>query len=205
MTSTPTTTDLDTELSAVNTILGSIGQSPLTTLNFQNPEVSFIYNLLTEANVDIQSEGWAFNKEEHITVSPDANGFINIPSDVLQYDMHDGVQDKSQRVVRRNGRLYDKVDHTDVFTKDMKVDAIYLYKFEDIPQPFKRLIVYTAASRAATQLVSNPQLVQMLQSKLAYARAVCMEYECNQGDHSYFNVPDDSSYNTFQPFHALRR
>ena len=61
---TPNTTDLDTELSAVNSILGSIGQSPITTLNFSNPEISYIYNLLKEANTDVQSEGWSFNKEE---------------------------------------------------------------------------------------------------------------------------------------------
>ena len=60
---TPNTTDLDTELSAVNSILGSIGQSPITTLNFNNPEISYIYNLLKEANTDVQSEGWSFNKE----------------------------------------------------------------------------------------------------------------------------------------------
>ena len=41
-----TTIDIDTELSAVNNILGAIGQSPITTLNFDNPEISFIYNLL---------------------------------------------------------------------------------------------------------------------------------------------------------------
>jgi len=39
-----TTIDIDTELSAVNSILGAIGQAPLTTLNFDNPEVSLIYN-----------------------------------------------------------------------------------------------------------------------------------------------------------------
>ena len=59
-----TTIDLDTELSAVNSILGAIGQSPLTalTLNadgvFDNPEVAIIYNLLRDANVDTQAEGW---------------------------------------------------------------------------------------------------------------------------------------------------
>ena len=45
MTSTPTTVDLDTELSAVNTILGSIGQAPISTLDYDNPEVAFIYNI----------------------------------------------------------------------------------------------------------------------------------------------------------------
>ena len=35
-----TTIEPDTELSAVNSILGSIGQAPLTTLNYNNPETS---------------------------------------------------------------------------------------------------------------------------------------------------------------------
>ena len=63
---TTTTTTLDTELSAVNSILGSIGQSPISQLDFTNPEVSFVYNLLKESNQDVQSEGWIFNKEYHI-------------------------------------------------------------------------------------------------------------------------------------------
>ena len=51
MTSTPTTVDLDTELSAVNAILGSIGQAPVASLGtasgsnspamFDNPEIAF--------------------------------------------------------------------------------------------------------------------------------------------------------------------
>ena len=41
-----TTIDTETELSAVNAILGAIVQSPVTSLVFTNPEISFIYNLL---------------------------------------------------------------------------------------------------------------------------------------------------------------
>ena len=66
MTSTPSTIDIDTELSAVNAILGSIGQSPVASLDYTNPEISFIYNILTECNQDVQSEGWMFNIEYHI-------------------------------------------------------------------------------------------------------------------------------------------
>ena len=43
---TSSTIQPDTELSAVNSILGSIGQYPLTTLNFNNPETAFVYNIL---------------------------------------------------------------------------------------------------------------------------------------------------------------
>ena len=87
---TTTTTTLDTELSAVNSILGSIGQAPISQLDFTNPEVSFVYNLLKESNQDVQSEGWIFNKEYHIknTSKSSDNKFI-IPSDVMRIDMSD--------------------------------------------------------------------------------------------------------------------
>ena len=86
-----TTIDIDTELSAVNNILGAIGQSPLTTLNFDNPEISFIYNLLRDANVDTQAEGWHFNTEKHVSYAPDSvTGKIAIANDVLQLDVSEG-------------------------------------------------------------------------------------------------------------------
>ena len=49
-----TTIDTETELSAVNSILGAIGQSPVTSIEFTNPEIGFVYNLLRDANVDVQ-------------------------------------------------------------------------------------------------------------------------------------------------------
>jgi len=277
---TPTTIDTDTELSAVNSILGAIGQSPVTTLGitteitgevkytgdgsdttfsvvdltrttdselkikldgvlttawtisgdtvtfttapedkvairiyrekevyntYANPEVSYIYNLLTEVNKDVQNEGWLFNIEKHVQKTPDIDGYIDIPANVLRYDLHDNLTHKTQDLVRRNGRLYDTVDHTDVFTSDVYLDIVYLWPYEDIPSAFKRYIIYRASVRAATQLVSNPQLVQLLQAQEAYARASCMEYECQQGDHSFFGLPHESVYKSYQPYTVLRR
>ena len=62
-----------------------------------------------------------------------------------------------------------------------------------------------ASGRAATQLVGNPQLVQLLATRESYARAACMEYECNQGNHSMFGFEDDTVYQTYQPHRNLRR
>ena len=53
---TPTTVDTDTELSAVNSILGAIGQSPVTTLNYENPEIGFIYDIFLHNGGSISSE-----------------------------------------------------------------------------------------------------------------------------------------------------
>ena len=200
-----TTIDLDTELSAVNSILGAIGQSPLTTLNFDNPEVAIIYYLLRDANVDTQAEGWHFNTEKHVKFSINTDGKIVIGNDILSMDLHDNYTKRTKNLVRRNGFIYDKTDHTDVFTEDQDLDIVRLYEIEDLPIVFRRYIVYRASRVAATKLVANPQLVKLLAQQEALARAALMEYDCNQGDHSMFGFDEGSTYQTYQPFRNLRR
>jgi hypothetical protein len=200
-----TTIDLDTELSAVNSILGAIGQSPLTTLNFDNPEVAMIYNLLRDANVDTQAEGWHYNTEKHVKFPINTDGKIIIGNDILSMDLHNNYTKRSSDLVRRNGFIYDKMKHTDVFTQDLELDVVRLYQFEDLPIPFKRYITYRASRVAATKLVANPQLAKLLAQQEALARAALMEYECNQGDHSMFGFEEGSTYQTYQPWTNLRR
>ncbi len=199
------TTDTDTELSAVNSILGSIGQSPVTSLNFTNPEVSFIYNILTEINKDVQNEGWHFNTEYHVEVTPDGNKNITLPTKTLRYTLHDGDIDKNKDIVVRDGKLYDLANHTNEFDGGLFLDIVTLYKFDDLPNTFQRYITYRAAVRAAAQLVSNPQLVQLLGQDEAKSRAACMEYECDMGNPSYFGVPHGSAYRSYKPYVSLRR
>ncbi|BCV05271.1 MAG: hypothetical protein CM15mV102_070 [uncultured marine virus] len=70
---------------------------------------------------------------------------------------------------------------------------------------FRRYITYRASRAAATQLVANPQFVKLLTQQEGLARAALMEYECNQGDHSMFGFPEDTAYQTYQPWRNLRR
>ena len=219
-----TTIDTDTELSAVNSILGAIGQAPITALgnvsttvttdangvqtttsSFDNPEVSLIFNLLRDANVDTQAEGWHFNTEYHVKFTPDANKKIAIGDDILSMDLHDNQARRHHDLIRRNGFLYDKIDHTDEFDGDVDLDIVKLYHFEDLPIPFRRFIVYRASRVAATQLVANAGLVKLLGIQEQQARAALQEYECNQADYSMMGFPEGTAYQTYQPFRNLRR
>tara|TARA_B100001564_G_scaffold286866_1_gene250075 strand:+ start:103 stop:723 length:621 start_codon:yes stop_codon:yes gene_type:complete len=203
-----TTIDLDTELSAVNSILGAIGQAPVTSLVFDNPEISFIYNLLRDANVDTQAEGWHFNTELHVKYTPDSvTGKIAIANDVLQLDVSNGWSRRNYDVVRRSGYLYDKIDHTDDFSSidSIDLDVVKLQNYEDLPIIFRRYITYRASRMAATQLVANPNLVKLIAQQEALSRAALMEYECNQGNHSMFGFPENTAYQTYQPWKNLRR
>ena len=203
-----TTIDLDTELSAVNSILGAIGQAPVTSLVYDNPEISFIINLLRDANVDPQAEGWHLNTERHVKYTPDSvTGKIAIANDVLQLDVSEGWSRRTYDVVKRSGYLYDKIDHTDDFSTidSIDLDVVKMYNYEDLPTVFKRYITYRASRQAATQLVANPNLVKLITQQESLARAAIMEYECNQGNHSMFGFPENTAYQTYQPWKNLRR
>ena len=58
----PTTNATD-ELPAVNQILASVGQAPVTTLDQTNPDVAIVYDTLLQVSKEVQAEGWTFNKE----------------------------------------------------------------------------------------------------------------------------------------------
>ena len=209
---TTTTVTIDTELSAVNAILGSIGQSPISGLDFNNPEISFIYNILKEVNQDVQNEGWTFNLEYHIKETVNANdNKIIIEDDVIRIDNTD-EWDRTRDFVRRKDsdglwKLYDRVNHTFEYPDDdyFYVNKVRRLNFEDIPAPFQRYIIYKACGRAAVQLVSNANLQKMLATYESQARAACLEYECHQGAHNFMGWPDESAYQPYKPYNMLRR
>tara|TARA_B000000609_G_scaffold31799_1_gene21905 strand:+ start:142 stop:759 length:618 start_codon:yes stop_codon:yes gene_type:complete len=198
----------DTELSAVNSILGSIGQSPITSLSgtaLQNPEISFIKNLLDQVNRDVQTSGWHFNTQHRVKQSPDAQGNYVVPQNSILYDISDGQIDRDTDVTKINGKLYDLVHQTDVFTKDYYFDIITLYNFEDVPPAIQRYIIARASMRAATQLVSNADLVKLLQLEEEQAKANALNYETEQGDYNFMGWPAESKYRAYQPYKALIR
>ena len=198
----------DTELSAVNSILGSIGQSPVTNTTgdaLLNPEIQFIVNLLNEVNKDVQSTGWTFNSEYRVKKSPDGNGNYVVPTNAILFDISDGQIDRETNVVRRDGKLYDTIHQTNVFTQDFYFDIITLYAFTDVPPAIQRYIIARASMRAATQLVSNGDLVKLLQVEEQQARANALEYETEQGDHNFMGFPQESKYRAYQPYKSLFR
>jgi hypothetical protein len=208
-----TTTASDTELSAVNSILGSIGQSPITTLTNPNPEIQLIQNILNESNKDIQSEGWHFNNEEGKDVQPTALGTtpetyaFNVPTDALRYDLHMGQVDRSMDLVVRDGKLYDTVTHTSSFDSNahLLLDITTFIEFAKVPPPIQRYIVASAAVRAAAQLVSNTELVKLLNINKEKTKATALEFDCQTGDHSFFGLGHNQSYRAYQPYNALAR
>ena len=137
------------------------------------------------------------------------------PENILRWDVSAGQVYRTSDVVRRTdpsdgkSKLYDKKEHTFNFTKRQPIyfDVVWLWEWTDLPQAFKRWITLSASVRAATQLVSNQELVQMLMMQETKAQTACQEYETDQGDYSFFgwNPNDNVVYNSYQPYRTLMR
>ena len=204
------TTNATQELPAVNEILASVGQAPVTTLDQTNPDVAIAYDTLLNVSREVQSEGWTFNTEEFYKLTPDTNGEIVIANNILQIDLHD-EKDSQYESIRRNGKLYEKINHTYDWTTltgwdKVACDIVWLFDWVDLPRPIQDYIVAKAAAIVSSRIVGDGQQYQILQQKEQWNRAQAMEYECNQGDYTFFgHKRGEKVYDSYKPYQALYR
>ena len=204
------TTNAAEELPAVNEILASVGQAPVTTLDQTNPDVAIAYDTLLNVSREVQAAGWTFNTEEYYPMTPDNNGEIVIANNILQIDLHD-EKDNQYEAVRRDGKLYEKINHTYDWTtltnwEKVACDIVWLFDWVDLPRPVQDYIVARAAAIVSSRIVGDPQQYQILQQKEVYNRAQALEYECNQGDYTIFgHQRGKKPYNSYKPYQALYR
>ena len=204
---------VSTELDAVNSILMSVGETPVNTLTVQSPEVAIAQKTLRQVCREIQAEGWSYNTENSYPIDLDTNNQCIIPNNVLQIDLNIFEHGKDYDVVRRsdNGvmKIYDKKNHTFTFENCDKLyfDMIWMLDFEDLPQPFKDYVAQKASRVASNRMVNNPQSAKLMEADEGVMRALALEYETRQADHNIFNdfQYQQDANTVYRPFKVLRR
>jgi hypothetical protein len=173
-----------------------------------NPDVAIALNTLREVSREVQAEGWSYNTEFDYKITPDSNDEINIPGDVLQMDLNQGYPENIEKdAVFRGGKLYDKKKHSYKWTAEtVYVDIVWYFDWESIPAPIQAHIVARAAAIVSSRIIGDSNQYQILQQKEAVTRSQALEYECNQGDYSFFGSPSHGNfYRPYKPFHTLQR
>ena len=203
------TTGSQTELNAINQILMSVGQAPVTTLERTNPDVAICWDTLIEVSREVQSEGWTFNREYDYPMTPNQDNEILYPANALQVDISTNPaywNGRKYDTVKRGDKLYDRRGHSYKWTETIYCDIKWLFPWQDLPVPIQDYIVCKASAIASSRIVGDPAQYQILQQKEAYTRAMAIEYEANQGDFSFFGFPrNGTNYNSYQPYQALNR
>lgn len=116
------------ELDVINDMLGTMGETPLNSLEEDHPYVASGLRILTQMSKREQMKGWWYNREV-ITLSPDVSKFLYLPNDVLSVDPEYALNNYAQR----GRRLYDLSKSRFEFDGDVKVKVIRELKFTDLP------------------------------------------------------------------------
>ena len=170
-----------TELEAINTMLSTIGESPVNAVeDTGNVDVVIARQILQTASREVQARGWHFNTEKNYTITPDSEGYLVLPNTVLKVDTV--YPDSSKDVVVRGSRLYDREKHTYVFTDAVKVDMTILLTFDELPAVARNYVTIRASRIFQERVVGSDTLHAFNSQDEARAMVSLMEYEADTAD-----------------------
>ena len=177
---------LTSQLESVNVMLGHIGESPINTLTGSLPiSATTALSALNEVSKEVQSEGWHFNSEKNVTLSP-VGGGITVPSDAVQVD----TDDKSLDIIQRGSVLFDRTNNTTTFTKSIKVSLLRLLDWDSLPEEARRYITLRASRIFQGRTVGSRELEALIARDEYQARARLEESDYGSSDRTIFDNYD---------------
>ena len=199
---------MTTQLQAINQMLTGIGQAPVVSLDIANPEIATALSILDSVNREVQGEGWNFNTEINYQFTPDIDGTITIPENVLQISDNKNSNVQQYQTVLRNGKLYDKISHS--FTtwnvSPVLCDVVWLFGFEDLAQVFQDYITQRATRVFAGSVVGSKEMFQFNQQDEGMLRANCIAYDTDTSAVNIFGVETGQNfYISYTPFRTIAR
>lgn len=199
---------MTTKLEAINQMLTGIGQAPVVSLDSTNPEITSAQFLLDTTNREVQGEGWHFNTEINYPFTPDVDGYIFVPPNVLQLSDNKTSNVQTYQTVVRDGKLYDKVSHSFIFSAGEPVlcDVVWLFEFEDLPQVFQDYITQRAARVFAGRFVGSENMVKFNAQDEGILRANCISYDTDTSQANIFGLENGQNfYVSYTPFNTIAR
>lgn len=179
---------LTSKLEAVNSMLGHIGESPVNSISDTSAlpvSAATAISVLDEISRAVQAEGWHFNTELKVTLSPAGDGTITLSEDILEVDTTSNPD-----IAQRGLSLFDRSTNTSVFTSDIEVDLTRLLDWTSLPEAARRYITLRASRVFQGRLVGSRELEALIARDEYNARADLMDAESNTSDRSIFDSYD---------------
>ena len=196
-----------TELEAINIMLAAIGEAPVNTLPGALPvDVKIAQSTLVEINKSVQAEGWSFNTEIDVTLTPNTSKEIVLPVNVLRVDANIH-QHPDIDPIQRGLKLYDRLKNTFEFDEDLICTVVYFRDFDEIPEQARSYINIRAARIFVDRLVSDQGLRTYTKEDEIRARVTLTETDLANGDHNMLRGDPSLTtvFGTYSPANGLIR
>ena len=190
-----TTQTRTSELEAVNTILSTIGESPLNTLSGSLPvDGTIAKNVLSEVSREVQSQGWHFNTHYKVTLTRDTDNKIPLATNIVRVEIDPRKYSKvSYDIVQRNNELYNLAKNEETFdTNFTDATVVYLLPFDEIPEQAKRYITIRSARIFHDRTLGANTIHKFSQEDEAKSLSILKQAESHTGDYSIFDTPEQA-------------
>ena len=180
---------LTTKLEAVNIMISVIGESPVNTLSGTSVPVTVTQavHALEETSKALQSEGWHFNTEYDYPLVPDSvTSRITRPVNTLKVDLDPEIYTDSDPV-QRGLKLYDRKNHRDTWTKDLKAIITFELDFEELPEQFRHYIAVKSARIFAARFLGSREIEGFALRDEIEAKARAIESDSENADRTIFD------------------
>lgn len=170
-------------------MISVIGESPVNTLSGTSVPVTVTQaaHVLDETSKAVQSEGWHYNTEYDYPLVPDSvTSKITLPVNTLKVDLDPEIYTDSDPV-QRGLKLYDRKNHRDTWTKDLKAIITFELEFEELPEQFRHYIAVKSARIFAARFLGSREIEGFALRDEIEAKARAIESDSENADRTIFD------------------
>lgn len=174
---------LTTKLNAVNTLLQSISQAPVDTVDPTiSPDVAAAVQTLDELDRRIQTKGWHWNREDDWELAPNEEGEIPLPSNYLWIGNAYWTEGGSKaRVTERARKLYNRETRSFTFDGSVSLDMVLKLDWEDMPE-YARQAILVAAEEVFQVRLQGTSIIERVAEKAIQGAYTTLEQREDEGD-----------------------
>lgn len=128
-----------TKLEAVNILLTSIGEDPVSALGTGIDDQTVAEAVLDEVLRRTLVRGWSWNTEVNYTLPKEVDDTVTVPANFLSIDFN------NRSYVQRGDKVYDKVNHTYNFESNLTGLTVILgLDWDETPEACRQYVLYSA-------------------------------------------------------------
>ena len=176
------------EIEAINLVLRSIQEAPITNPNRMSPIALQVKDALNQAARTLFLKGYTLNTDE-MELSPDNDQEIKLPADSLSVEIISAYRYDINQFILRNNKIYDRIKSTYKIDSSAKI-RIKISRWlpwNERPENANQLIIAKAALDMSREKISDNASYSNLLAEYQLAERRFLEVESRANTASVFD------------------
>lgn len=176
-----------TELGAVNSIMLALGLAPINEFVDGVYDQAIAREELEYAVRHVCSYGFSFNNDEGLTLYPESDNFVLMPTGAIQVDPTDPRQKIEPRCHPTRGWvMWDKANLTYEISEPIKVNVAWGFTFDQLPQIAQAYAIARAGQTFQSRGFGDPTSDRFNDRDVAIAWTALLNHDAAQADRNIF-------------------